>query len=303
MGATTLSLLNLGNSDAQFRAWGSAVDGTFTTFGWIRTSDTGQVNWATVTYASSTNQSLGYSVFRMNDSLQGSYPVFLKIEYGNGLSSNCAPGLWVTIGTGSDGSGTITGILKTRTQLATSNALSGTNPCYFSGGTDRYCCVLWPASSSSNSYLTLSIERTKNSSGATTGDGILFLSAVWATALVVGSAYLPFSSTIPSTYAAWNCNVPTTVSTGTYGAYKNTVAVYPIKCWTPGESGPSSNIFLYQPSDITPLGGTIQLTLFDSALTGTYLPLSFAAPSSCFTTVTTNRGNSGANVSLLMRYE
>jgi len=43
MAAITLSLTPYSSTNAQFQAWGSGVDGTFITCGWVRTSDTLEV--------------------------------------------------------------------------------------------------------------------------------------------------------------------------------------------------------------------------------------------------------------------
>jgi len=303
MGAQTSYIISDSSLTASFRAWGSVVDATFVTFGWVRTSDTGQVNWSTVTGPGVANTSCGYSIFRMADTLQGSYPVFIKIEYGsNGAGANCAC-IWITVGTGSDGAGNITGALTGRYQLYDANAETTANmPSYFSGSTNRYCFVLWPQNNQAYNYMLFSIERTKNASGAVTGDGLLFFIGYFAGC---ASQYIPFAGTAPPGYSAWNCNIPASVIPTTYGAYKNTVAVYPIRCWTPGESGPSSNIFMFQKPDITmSVTNTIQLTLFDGAVTGTYLPPIYFSTGNTFAITTTNRGMSGGgNVSLLMRYE
>ncbi len=289
---------------APFRAWGSAVDASFTTLGWVRTSDTGQVDWGTVASTGTTNAAYGYSIFRMADSLQSSYPVFIKVEYGSGGTPQTAC-LWIQVGTGSNGTGTLTGAITGRYQLYCANAEITNLPCYFSGSTNRYCGVFWPTNNQSYNYMMISIERTHNSSGADTGDGLLFF--VHAYNIGPYSQYIPWAGTAPAAYANWNCNIPTTVTPATSGAYKNTVAVYPIKAWTPGESGPSSNIFFYLKKDLTPsvppLLNTIPVTLFDGAVTGTYLPVYFYSPENLFAVSASNRGTSGGNVSLLLRYD
>ena len=113
MATLTTSNAPYNSTNAIFQAWGSGIDGAFTTFGWIRTSDTGQINWTTVPFPTIVNTSQGYSIFRMSDSLQGTYPCYIKIEYGS-YTAVLNPSLWITIGTGSDGAGNITGILKAR---------------------------------------------------------------------------------------------------------------------------------------------------------------------------------------------
>lgn len=96
-------------SDAAFRTWGSELNTKFAAVGMVQTADTGQINWTTVTRAG-TNTAAGYEIWRLSGSA-----LFFKIEYGSG-SSNAVPSFWLTVGTGSNGTGTLTGQLSTRTQ-------------------------------------------------------------------------------------------------------------------------------------------------------------------------------------------
>jgi hypothetical protein len=298
-------------SDTTFRLWGSSVDNSFVSLGWIQASDTGQINWTTVTKPTIVNTSQGYSIFRMNDSLQSTQPVFIKMEYGSSSSTLLIPAFWITIGTGSDGSGNITGVLNSRQYIASYSSNTGNSICYFSGSSSRWCAALWTNHNSTLFYYNvLSIERTKDSTGALTSDGLMFFTTVSssATSPTTTSHYMPFVGSIPAQYIAWNCCIPTTVTPASSGAYKNTVALYPIKCWTPGESGPSTNIFLYQTSDITSASattdsGAITVTLFDGTVTSTILPLAFYSYNTTISTIaTTNRGFV-ASVKIAMRYE
>lgn len=92
-----------------------------------KTADTGQINWPTVTWVGhNDNTVVGYEIYRFNDSLQSSAPLFIKIEYGTGNAlDNSNAGrlisLWITIGKGSDGTGNLTGILQSQ-RLVLANA-------------------------------------------------------------------------------------------------------------------------------------------------------------------------------------
>lgn len=99
-------------SDPTFRAWGLDLSTSLDTIGFTRSADTGQIDWTTVTRPG-TNTAGGYEIRYLNDSLHGTAPIYVKLEYGTG--SNAAyPALWITVGTGSNGSGTITGTVFAR---------------------------------------------------------------------------------------------------------------------------------------------------------------------------------------------
>jgi hypothetical protein len=93
---------------ATFRAWGLDLSQSFSDVGLVKTADTGQIDWATVTQPA-VNTAAGYEIWRYNDSL-----TFLKIEYGTGQNLTNTVGLWLTVGEGSNGSGTLTGAVSTR---------------------------------------------------------------------------------------------------------------------------------------------------------------------------------------------
>lgn len=102
------------NTDARHRALGIAINAAFAAIGLVQTADTGQANWATQTFPTLGTYTGGYEIWRFNDALQGSAPIFFKIEYGsgnsggsNGVNNNMQ--LRITWGTGSNGAGTITG--------------------------------------------------------------------------------------------------------------------------------------------------------------------------------------------------
>lgn len=160
-------------SDADFRAWGSALAASMQTCGLVQTSDTGQINWASVTRPG-TNTAGGFEIYRFNDSLQGTFPIFIKLEYGTGTGAT-VPSIWITVGTGSNGSGTITGQSSTR-NTATSTAAPGSTvtayPTYVCVK-DGFLGVIWKAGSvaSPQAHGFFTVCRTTDDAGAETGDG------------------------------------------------------------------------------------------------------------------------------------
>lgn len=86
-----------------------------------RTADTGQVNWASV---STENTTLGrdYEVFAMGGPLQATAPILIRIDY---LGGNAGGSVYVTIGTTTDGAGTLGGLLLARVALNSFNITQG----------------------------------------------------------------------------------------------------------------------------------------------------------------------------------
>ena len=94
------------SSDATFRAWGSDIAARLATAGLIQTADTGQINWVTVLRPAASAYG-GYEVWRFDDTLQGTSPVFMKIEYGSS-NNQATPALRITVSSGTNGAGTPT---------------------------------------------------------------------------------------------------------------------------------------------------------------------------------------------------
>jgi len=99
--------------DAEFRQWVDAHSAVIQASGMVKTADTGQIAIPCVAVRPAINLAAGYEIYRMDDTQQANFPVFLKIEYGIG-SVATRPALYITCGTGTDGAGTITGVLHAR---------------------------------------------------------------------------------------------------------------------------------------------------------------------------------------------
>lgn len=112
-------------NDAEFRAWGSALSAALAAVGLTQTADSGQINWLTVSRPG-TNTAAGYEIWRFNDALQATAPIYIKVEYGTG-GSTTRPQIWITVGTGTNGAGTITGQSSTRSTCMRDSAIDSPN--------------------------------------------------------------------------------------------------------------------------------------------------------------------------------
>jgi hypothetical protein len=163
-------------NDADFRTWGSELAPKLAAAGLVQTADTGQINWSTVTRGA-INTAAGYEIWRFNDSLASSNPVYLKIEYGSG-STQAIPNMWLTVGQGSNGSGTLTGQLSTR-KLAAQSAVAltstVTNYTSYLCVTEGYVGLLWKASAKSAAATPgafFTVGRWCDSGGTPNGNGV-----------------------------------------------------------------------------------------------------------------------------------
>lgn len=292
MATATATFTFYGDTDAKFRAWGSTLSGLLAScFGWVKCADSGQIDWGTVLKPAVGNTKQGYEIWRFNDTLQATAPVYLRIDFGSGNNA-LNPCLWVQIGIGTDGAGNILAggidLGAVHNQSADNTPRTG----YFSGapGRGHFCLGLNPAIGVGQVYF--GIERTKDSSGNDTGDGVI---ATWQLAAGVTPAswrqqYYQLGVGGPGFENRLGMLMPS-VGSGVSGG--NT-AVYPQ--WVGGR-GPfmsyGLNLFSYFVDDITAMV-TIALTVYGAG--HTYLPLGTVL-GGCITGATANKS------SLLMRYE
>jgi hypothetical protein len=161
-------------TDAQFRAWGLELSNALQAAGFVKTADTGQINWATVVRPA-INTSAGYEIYRFDDALQGTYPIFFKLEYGATTSATVAA-MWLTVATGSNGAGTLIGQSTSRVQCTAISATASTTTAYATyichkggfGGVMWKCGAIATAPTAAGFF---TICRTVDDTGAETGDG------------------------------------------------------------------------------------------------------------------------------------
>src|ERR1043166_6389718 len=165
-------------TDTAFRAIAQFVEDTFvTTGGWTLSTETGDTAPSSLVAPTVANSKRGFRVYKMADTLQSTSPVFIRVDYGSGTSASIF-GLWLTIGTGSDGAGNITGVVWNGGASATANFCGNTSSsiqasnCYGSASTSRVTIALF-VQGASTYHLVFGIERTKNATGADTGTGLL----------------------------------------------------------------------------------------------------------------------------------
>jgi len=158
-------------SDAGFRAWVAEIISMLTTAGIVQTSDTGQIDTATVLRPGA-SANAGYAIFRMADTMQATAPVFFRIDFGTNAATT-RPRMLLTVGTGTNGSGTITGLGMASAEITNTGAPGSPSTNY----TTRVCVVdgfvgmMWKlGAGGTGCFAFFAIMRSVDSTGAATAD-------------------------------------------------------------------------------------------------------------------------------------
>lgn len=158
-------------NSTSYRAWVQAIRDACIAVGLVKTGDTGQIDLTTVVAPTGGNTSGGYDIFRFNDALQGARPVFIKLEYGLGTVSGASMSMAITVGTSTDGAGTInSSLIAPRRILGSGSATNAAAAQFLAAGDGSFLSLMWPTAAI-NGFL--SIERTRGPNGVANGDGLL----------------------------------------------------------------------------------------------------------------------------------
>ena len=277
--ANTVSLPPSSGTQANLRAWASGLKAQILAAGWGQTSDTGQTAAASLTVPAGTGSQ--FEIFHMSDTLQGTNPMMLKLGYGELSSGDGRPAIWISIGQGTDGAGNLTGNTTGPFGICSQSQSSTSYNCYFSGDTNRFGIALWSdplLNSPMQDPIIFVIERTKNASGADTGEGIIILAnSTYNTGLgytsrsVVASTLstvLPLGAFgVPTPYGQW-LTPSSPAGSLANGANVGVLFITPIG-YQP--YGPGFAALVYQGTDFSPLTTQSIPGIYGSS--HTYLPL------------------------------
>jgi hypothetical protein len=183
MTATLLKLPIVNKDTSVFKSLHAAILAA----GMVQTADTGQLDMTVApTYNTSSSTTYGYTIYRFNDAAQATLPIYFKITWMNpGVSPPNFFIFQITIGTGSDGAGTITGIQQTNRSFM--NSVASSNPTqdaqlYTAAvAGDGSCLTLLygfdhPSASNANASpaATLIIDRLRNADGSVKTTGYMW---------------------------------------------------------------------------------------------------------------------------------
>jgi hypothetical protein len=172
MASTTLSKMYDNSTDANFKDWAQSISNQLAACGWTLVADSGKINWGTAVRPTVANTSQGYEIWAPNDTLQATDPYMVKIEYGGGASP-LYPSVWLTMGNGSNGAGTLNGSVTPRAQLQAGGNIASVQNHKFAGANNRFVCALAPEYNNAVNMISFGFERTHDNTGADTGAALL----------------------------------------------------------------------------------------------------------------------------------
>lgn len=174
MAKRTFSAVFAMSNTTEWRARGSEISNALTAVGFVKSADTGQIDWGTSNLPSAGADG-GYEIRYLNDSLHATAPVFLRIVYGRTTSG--ALRIKVTMGLGTNGAGTITGLNtgEIDTTWGIAPATPGAVPSYFCADAGFVWMAYMLGHAMPGGVGTMSawaVMRTVDAAGAITADGV-----------------------------------------------------------------------------------------------------------------------------------
>jgi hypothetical protein len=178
--------------------------------GFINVTDSGQIDLTNTPIPTVAKTTIGYKIYRTNDSMT---PIYFKVEFGAG-GNPLYPLIAITIGTAYINGGTISGlILLSRIELNQNSLDSSTSQVAFgSGDTNRVCFVIFASSAVVPMFF--SFERRKDINISDVDTGVLL---DWSSTISKNRTLcVPFTGVIPVADVGFHF-ILTTTSPAAYG--------------------------------------------------------------------------------------
>lgn len=165
---------------ATFKAYGENITTALNAMGFVQTADTGQLDFSTASsYSLGSGVYFGYQVWRFNDTLQSTRPIFFKVHFITGSFSSSAigfVGIRLEVGSSTNGSGGITGhgnygIVQQAVPGGSGTALTYNNFMSSDGSGFVYAHMI-DSPNADNSCMFM-IDRFRDANGNALGDGFV----------------------------------------------------------------------------------------------------------------------------------
>lgn len=197
---------------ARWVAWSRLLNDFLVARGWVRTGDTGQIDFTSPPGAVGS----AYFILRPNDTLQSTLPFYLKFSLGTNT-------LGVQMGTGTDGTGGLTGAIGSNRTVYNGSNSEINYDCYFAGDNDWFAAAFFRGATGQG---LIACERFPDAEGVPTGNGAVVVGSYGSantqfqhTAFPSGGGYEYYGKPLP-------CLLPWGGG-GAYGGFRGASPVYP----------------------------------------------------------------------------
>lgn len=269
MATQTSSTMNysMGTAANWQALWGTVVDAFLTANGWTYVSQTGDGNPNTVSPGSAGS----YACFRVYSTSVGSETWYMRLDFGYDSSSN-GPAMKIQIGSGANGSGTLTGQTSTQQTITLGNSISGSGRFYaISVAAGRFTLIIAPAggSTSGGQFWCVGVHGGVNGSGTLTSGVDVF--TLFQNAYTTQN--VPVSGTVPAAVSTWPVNQSTAVS-NVIGSHTMTFHTF---TWNEsGGNNPTPEVMACGTTDFPTSGVGITTSLYGA--TRTFFSLNQTTP-------------------------
>jgi hypothetical protein len=250
---------------AGFTSWAGLINPFMIAAGWVQTTDTGQVNWSSLVLPGPNGYV--YEIFKSNDVLSSTFPIYVKFEYYGPYNSSYYNGtVYLTVGTGTNGAGTLTGSTGRMVPVATANvnsALAASNNLddlmFYGSSGSNFSMLLWRTNSTGITQpVYFSVERSKDNNGNDTASYALVVAAGYGSTY----QYTVWAPGIGYVYGSEpNGNWIILLSRNTTTGYGSNVGLSPIYPWVGKADNPGINTVQGWNGDFTE-GAIAQLSLY-----------------------------------------
>lgn len=252
---------------AAFRALGSDISDMLASIGLVKVPFAGQIDWSTVVKPTAARTDAGFEVWRFNDSLHATAPVYIRLGYGTGYSADDF-GLTAAISPGVTEGGELTGAVAGPVNRRGCNLSSGSKcMLYVSGDSSRLCIR---AVDNYNYDGWLMVERMAGADGLPGPDGALVLATHNEGGNAAAIGVLRHAPEAANTYSS--AGVMSGLPPGTSAAVGADIALAPLRTWVDRrETRPLRSALAYFAPDLTP-GNPVGVMCWDGRVR-TYLPM------------------------------
>lgn len=181
---------NVLDNDADFQQFVQKYEAAILASGFLEVApDTGQLNPLTIARPGAINTYAGYRIYRAKDPLAATRPFYVKIEYGVGSTLD-RPFARRTLGTGSNGAGTLTGPVSTAVVLLGPSVSGSGAGTIRAGGTEHSSWIYVHDSSQTTHQAFFAVGRLLNQTDGVAEDAILWEVNASSGTAVIGSTYM-----------------------------------------------------------------------------------------------------------------